>query len=586
MTPPRTLPAWPALAGAALAAVLGVPLLWSLWAAVAAGTDARAWSALAHDPQTAPALALSLCSALLASLLSVAAAAHLLAGSFGHRAWPRLVRLLGPLLAVPHAAFAIGLALLIAPSGWLVRALSPWATGWDAPPPWPTTQDPWGLGLIAVLVCKEIPFVLWAAMAQLQRPDVAQRLQQELQLAATLGYSTRAAWWRVAWPQLWPRLGGPLLAVLAYSLTVVDVALLIGPGTPPPLAVLAWQWLQDADPARNAQGVAAAWLLCAVLAVCAGVLWVLATLPLWRRRRVRGVAPYHPALADTRPRTNARGGGTGAGLAGGTDRRPPIGYRTFLQALRPVQARRHPPWTMLLAVYAAVGLALLLGSAMDLWPFPALWPAHWSLAAWQAVADSSRTLFTTTWLALGSALAALAWALAWLELAPPRWPPPVRALLVLPLVLPAVLWVVGLHRVALAWGWDAQAGGLWLAHTLACVPYVLMALQGPYTRFDARLGAVAASLGHGRWVFLLRIKWPLLRAPLAAAFAVGFAVSVAQYLPTLYVGAGRFATVGTEAVNLAASGQRALTSAYAALQWVLPLLVFALAARLGRARRF
>ena len=37
-----------------------------------------------------------------------------------------------------------------------------------------------------------------------------------------------------------------------------DVALVIGPTTPPTLAVLAWQWLQDADPAMNAQGAAAA----------------------------------------------------------------------------------------------------------------------------------------------------------------------------------------------------------------------------------------------------------------------------------------------------------------------------------------
>jgi putative thiamine transport system permease protein len=66
---------------------------------------------------------------------------------------------------------------------------------------------------------------------------------------------------------------------------------------------------------------------------------------------------------------------------------------------------------------------------------------------------------------------------------------------------------------------------------------------------------------------------------------VGFAVSVAQYLPTLYVGAGRFNTVSTEAVTLASGGQRSLTAAYAGLQWLLPVLMFALAARLGRARR-
>jgi putative thiamine transport system permease protein len=82
------------------------------------------------------------------------------------------------------------------------------------------------------------------------------------------------------------------------------------------------------------------------------------------------------------------------------------------------------------------------------------------------------------------------------------------------------------------------------------------------------------------------VKWPLLQRAIASAWAVGFAVSVAQYLPTLYVGAGRFATVTTEAVTLAAGAQRSLMSAYAALQMLLPIAAFALAALLGRPRRF
>ena len=68
--------------------------------------------------------------------------------SFGNH-WAPSLRSLPVMLATPHAAFAIGLAFLLAPSGWLLRALSPWLTGFDFPPPWPTTQDPWGLGLIA-----------------------------------------------------------------------------------------------------------------------------------------------------------------------------------------------------------------------------------------------------------------------------------------------------------------------------------------------------------------------------------------------------------------------------------------------------
>ena len=130
------------------------------------------------------------------------------------------------------------------------------------------------------------------------------------------------------------------------------------------------------------------------------------------------------------------------------------------------------------------------------------------------------------------------------------------------------------------------ASGLWLAHTLCVLPYAVLSLQGPYGRFDSRLQAIAATLGRSRWAFVLHVKWPLLRAALAASFAVAFAVSVAQYLPTLYVGGGRFSTATTEAVALSASGQRSLMAAYAALQWLLPVMVFGLAAWSGRTRRF
>jgi putative thiamine transport system permease protein len=66
----------------------------------------------------------------------------------------------------------------------------------------------------------------------------------------------------------------------------------------------------------------------------------------------------------------------------------------------------------------------------------------------------------------------------------------------------------------------------------------------------------------------------MLLAPLASAAAVGFAVSVAQYLSTQFVGAGRHATVTTEALTLASGGQRTLMAAFALLQALLPAMAF------------
>lgn len=531
-----------------LGLLLGVPLLLSATEAVRAGLDLAAWHDLLAAPQLWHALALSVWVGIAASVLAIGASAWVLSHCFPYR-WPPVVRLLGPMLAVPHAAFGIGLVFLISPSGWLLRLLSPWASGLDAPPPWPTTQDPWGLGLIAVLVAKEVPFLLWTAAAHLQRADVALRLRRELELARSLGYSTQSAWWRVVWPQVWPRLRWPMLAVLAYALTVVDVALVIGPQSPPTLAVQAWVWLLDADLATNNQGAAAAWLLAMVLALLAWFAWHVPRMAVWRRRRTNG----------QRGRRSASASPSNSGMRG---------------------------VRLLVGVYLLVMLALAIGSVAGIWPFPRVWPEVFTWAAWRSVWSSADTIGTTLSLAVASAAAALLWSIAWLETAPKQWDDMLRRLVYLPLVLPSVLWVVGIHATTLRWDMDARWSGVWLAHSLACVPYVLITLAPAYGGFEPRYRAVTATLGHGRVRFLLCIKWPLLRAALWSAFAVGCAVSVAQYLPTLFIGAGRFATVTTEAVTLASGAQRSLTSAYAWLQWLLPVLVFSLAAWASRPRRF
>jgi putative thiamine transport system permease protein len=542
---------WHRTAVVVLALVVALPVLGTAVLALGALWQPAAWLALWSDPQSWRAAGMSLWTGLASTLLAWWCCAWLLAQGFVRRSMSRLLQTLPVMLATPHAAFAIGLAFLVAPSGWLLRALSPWLTGFEFPPPWPTTQDPWGLGLIVALVAKEIPFLLWTAATHLQREDVRRRWQAEHAIAQTLGYAPTRSFWRVVWPQLAPRLFWPLMAVLAYGLTVVDLALVIGPATPPTLAVLAWQWLQDADVAVNVKGAASGGLL-ALMVLVSGLGWRL--LGMATARSQRGMDGHRGAVGHSRPTAGA--------------------------------GRMSAAFGVLVGLYAAVLLALAAGSVAGVWPFPHLWPERLTAQAWTSVWASRDTVWQTLALGTAASLIALAWCVAWLELAPRRWDSALRPLLYLPLVLPAVLWVVGLYGLALQGQMEGRWGGVLLAHVLMALPYVLLALSSAYLGFDARYAQVNASLGHGRWTLLWRVKWPLLRRALAASAAVGFAVSVAQYLPTLYIGAGRFATVTTEAVTLASGAQRSLTSAYAWLQFVLPALGFALAAWVGRARRF
>jgi putative thiamine transport system permease protein len=532
-----------ALAPAAL--LYALPIAAALPVALWQGGSVEAWQVLAQDPLLPRALALSVGTAVISTLVSLGLALWLVTHLHASRLWCRLVRALSPLLAIPHAAFAIGLALLVMPAGLLARLLAP-LFGWAAPPNWPTQNDPQGLALMAVLIAKETPFLLWTIVALLARPEMAQPLRGWLASARTLGYAEAAVWWRVLWPLLLPRLVWPVLAVLAYGLTVVDLALIAGPASPPTLAVLAWAALQDGDIARNAEGAAMVLLLGLTLLglVAVGLLLLRAVTRGVRLRAVNG---------QRAPQRSTRGVASSA-------------------------------LHTLLVLYALVAAMLLASSFTGVWTFPALLPQAWTGAAWQQVAASADTLGLSGGLGLVAAFGALVLVLLWFESTPPQADARVMPLVLAPLVIPQLLLLTGLYRLALPLRLDGTLAGLAWVHVLVALPYVFVALAPAWRAFDRRYEHTALALGRSRAAFWWRVKLTMLAAPVAAALAVGFAVSVAQYLPTQFIGAGRLATVTTEAVTLAAGGQRHTAAAFAALQALLPLLGFALAAGVGRAQ--
>ena len=125
------------------------------------------WRALARYPGVETAALRSLMTGLIATGLSVALVLYFIAAFHG-TAWFQWARtVLAPLLSIPHAAMAMGLAFLLAPSGWIVRLISPWATGFDRPPDLALAPDPYGWSLVLALVIKEVPFLFLMTMGAL-----------------------------------------------------------------------------------------------------------------------------------------------------------------------------------------------------------------------------------------------------------------------------------------------------------------------------------------------------------------------------------------------------------------------------------
>ena len=455
---------------------------------------------------------LSLRVGLIATLCSVAVTVCLTIYLSGTRTWKTLTGLLGPLLAMPHAAAAFGIAFLFAPSGLLLRLFSPWFTGFDRPPDWLFMQDSMGWSMVAALVVKEVPFLLLLTVSAM--PLV--RVDRRLAVGASLGYAGPAAFVLTVWPVLYPQIRLGIYLVLAYSISVVDVAQIVGPTTPPPLAVLVTRWMNDPDLSLKVLGAAGAvWQLVLVLV---------------------GVSAYRSI----------------EGLCG-------VMYRMITaRGLRlPVLGRGKPAGFL----FAAIMLTALLGgiAALGLWSFAGYWgfpdavPDTLTLRNWSRhggeLFDAAQS---TLILAFGTAIVAMFLSIWMLEAGQslPKW------LLYAPLVVPQVTFLPGIQILALGLGLDQGIVPVFLIHLVFVIPYFILTVSGPYNAWDRRYANASATLGSGRWKTLLCVKLPMLLAPILAAMAIAVAVSVSQYLPTLLIGGGRVQTLTTEAVALASGGDR------------------------------
>jgi putative thiamine transport system permease protein len=106
---------------------------------------------------------------------------------------------------------------------------------------------------------------------------------------------------------------------------------------------------------------------------------------------------------------------------------------------------------------------------------------------------------------------------------------------------------------------------------------VFLSLADPFRALDPRYAAAAAALGACPARIFLAVELPLLARPILVAAAVGFAVSVGQYLPTLFAGGGRIVTLTTDAVTLAGGADRRVIGTLALMQSALPLAAYGVA---------
>lgn len=503
-----------------------------------------AWRELFSSPGIETSIFLTVWIALVSTGLSWMSVHIIFALSWQGRWLRKLSAYLSPLLAAPHAAFAVGLVLLCAPSGWLVRLMSPWATGWERPPDLLIVNDPFGLMMSVGLALKETPFLLLIALSSYAQ----ERVPEHLLRARALGYGSVQAWLRIGAPLIRPHMVLPLLAVLAFATSTVDVTLILGPNTPPPLAVIVLEQFEDPDLSRRFSAAAGA-LLQLFLTFGIAAFWFGSGVTL---RSLLGFFPINWLL--------------------------PVGHRGG--ALKKTWVGFMPVAFLLLTAFGSF-LCLLLWAVAGRWRFPSSWPETFSLRAFDLAATRLDGTLTETLLIAGLAtLIAIVLTLACLENEVRRGVGMTKVgiwLLYTPLIVPQLPFLFGLQVVGFTLGMNGTLEAVIFGHLIFVIPYMFLTLSEPYRGVDPRLIMAARTLGRGPWATFFHVRLPILLRPLLIALALGLSVSVALYLPTVLLGTGRISTIAIETVQAAAGGDRRVMGVLALVQAAVPMLAFGLA---------
>ena len=441
------------------------------------------------------------------------------------------------LLSAPHVAVAIGLSFLIAPSGWVFRLIASIAN-FENPPDIFTINDPFGVSLIAGLVVKEVPFLIFVIIASITQIPVKSHLCE----ARALGYDLANCWIRIIIPQIWPLIRLPAFVVLAYSLANVEMAVVLGPTNPPVLSVLLMRMFLSPDVTLLAPASVGALLQILLVLFVFLVFYLLELLfrffgKIWLC----------------------------------------IGNRSAIFGIIFPWIVQFSFCVMLLGCFAL--FLSVVWSFSSHWRWPSVFPEALSFQTWIKLAPNL-VLFLGDSILIASltTLSAIIIAIAWFQTEKRDNAMDGKLLpfaICIPLFIPQIGFLFGLNSVFLKTGLSGSWFAVIWCHLLYVFPYVFIVMANPWRSLDPRISKSASALGVGPLKQLLFLKIPILIPSILAASAIGISVSIAQFLPTLFVGAGRISTLTTEVIALSYGSDRRILGVVATLQALVPWIAYA-----------
>lgn len=119
----------------------------------------------------------------------------------------------------------------------------------------------------------------------------------------------------------------------------------------------------------------------------------------------------------------------------------------------------------------------------------------------------------------------------------------VRLLILAPQIVPIVVVGLAIYLVFLRWHVTGTWWGYALAHTVLCLPFVVIPVTAALQTFDQRLELASASLGAGPITTFWSVTLPLIRASVMSGTLLAFLGSFDELVVALFLQSPTFLTL-------------------------------------------
>lgn len=116
-----------------------------------------------------------------------------------------------------------------------------------------------------------------------------------------------------------------------------------------------------------------------------------------------------------------------------------------------------------------------------------------------------------------------------------RWSELARAVMLAPMIVPAIVHALGFYRVWTEWGLLDTFPGLIIAHAVKGVPYVLITVSASLSNFDLRLEQAARNLGASMSQAIRYVIMPSILPGMLAGGFFAFILSWDEIVVTLFI---------------------------------------------------